>query len=280
MTNPLLLKDVTDPPHCPDWAIGPLKFQQNVRLKHSPGFDAEATVIKHFYDVNGCDTLIDVGCWLGVLALKNYMLIQPKKMILVDAIPMYLRMCRELFKSHNLIENIWALPMCIVPEPEKFNDHFLIDLSNTVSTSNVLPKNDIMKDRIRVNIPTYKPAVTPQKAAEVLSTLITNKTYLKIDIDTIDYDLVMGLLKLVKPTTMNFECMIYNDHLKSKFFKTVEFLKTNGYALPDLTTLDLSKYDFIDLFVSNNEWAIMTYYGANTPAGTHGVVYEKTITSY
>jgi hypothetical protein len=229
-------------------------------MEKSIAFDIESKLIKHFYDEEGCDTIIDLGCWLGVLAYKTYNLIKPEKFILIDAIPLYLRMVRELFKKHNIEKNIYAFPMCVVHNPEKFNGYFNLDLNNTIHTSNVLPQRELMKDRIMVGIPTAN-VVNVSQAASILRPLITPKTHLKIDIDSMDAALVTELIKQNSaPVSLNFECGFGSTTEKLNFFKFIEFLRMHSkYKIPSIKEFNIEEYDMIDLFLNSKSYAIMNY---------------------
>jgi hypothetical protein len=213
---------------------------------------------------------------LGVLAFKNYQKIKPNKMILIDAIPMYLRTCRELFAKSNMIDNIWALPLCIVNNPETFENYFKIDLSNTISTSNILDQPaQITKEKIKVYMPTA-PAVSPNRAADIIGKLITARTYIKIDIDTMDYDLVCSLISSGnKPAAINFECPLWTDQYITKLHYTLEVLKDNGYVIPDNIQEIISNSNMLDIFVSSESWAVMTYIIDNNYSTIYDKIYKN-----
>lgn len=275
MNDLIPLSKFPDPPHCPQWALNPLTYQQKQKLNNTPGFDQAVKIVQQLYHANNCDTLIDIGCWLGVLSLKFHNAVQPKKIILVDAVPLYLRMCRELFAEHKLLDNVWALPMCIVPDPSKYQNYFVTDLNRSMDTSNLLNQPVMMKDRIQVHVPTHKPAVTPYSAARVLSDLITPTTYVKIDIDGMDYAIVTHLVQHSKPAVISFECLIYNDTFKTNFIKAMEKVQEAGYSTPDVQNLDISDAILLDLFVSKDSWAVMVY----TRVGATDAHYNRTIYS-
>lgn len=252
-----LLSQYPDPPHCPQWAIGPLEFQQKSKMESSIALEAETAIVKYFYDLHNCNRLIDVGCWTGVLALKMHKLINPAEMILVDAVPMYLRMSRELFKAHK-INNVYAEELCIVKDPKAFPGYFKINLSDSINTSNVLEQIDQMKDKIVVQMPTV-PAVDVKTATGTLSKLITDQTYFKLDVDSMDYAVITELINSgVKPVAMNFECLIDTPARKNELRRVLKLLGLAGYYIPESDYI-IDNYQMLDFFTGNQGWAAMTY---------------------
>ena len=252
-----LLTNYPDPPHCPQWVIGPLEFQQTKKMERSIALEAETAIVKYFYELHNCDTLIDVGCWTGVLALKMHKIINPQRLIIVDAVPMYLRMCRELFKQHN-ITNVYAEELCIVRDPVQYPGYFKINLSDSINTSNVLEQHDQMRDKIVVQMPTVK-AVTPQQGAKILGNMITDKTYFKLDIDSMDYAVLTEMLNAgIKPVAMNFECLLDTTARKNEFRRLLRLLNQNGYFIPESDSV-IEEFQMLDFFTSTRGWAAMTY---------------------
>jgi hypothetical protein len=254
----MILKNYPDPEHCPEWATVLLRYQQNNKMSHSPGFDAEAQAAKELYDAENCDVLIDLGSWIGVLSYKFKKIVNPETLYILDAVPLYLRMTRNLFLREKIEGNVFLEEMCVVPDPEKFNNRFEINISDSIQTSTILPQPDL-KNKIIVSIPTTQ-AITPFNAGIKLSSLYKNSGYLKLDIDGMDCSLVNTILDLpIQPKVIHFEGLIDKDKRREEFKTTLKKLKEHGFSVPNESTVFDSGFIMIVLISSKSQWRLLTY---------------------
>lgn len=252
------LKNYPDPEHCPEWATATLRFQQNNKMLFSPGFDAEAQAAKELYDAENCEVFIDLGSWVGVLSYKFKKIVNPKTLYILDAVPLYLRMTRNLFLREKIEENVFLEEMCIVPNPEKFNNRFNINISDSIQTSTILPQPQL-KNKIIVSVPTTE-AITPFNAGIKLSSLYKNNGYLKLDIDGMDCALVNAVLSLkMQPKVIHFEGLIDKDHRREEFRTTLKKLKENGFSIPDDSIIFDSGFIMVVVITSKYNWRLLTY---------------------
>ena len=268
-----ILKNYPDPEHCPEWAIATLRYQQDKKMDVSVGFDAEAQAAKELYDEENCDVFVDLGSWLGVLSYKFKKTINPETLYILDAIPLYLRMTRNLFLREQIEENVFLGEMCVVTDPEKFNDRFEVNISDSIQTSTILPQPQL-KNKIIVSIPTA-PAITPLTASNRLFSLYKNNGYLKLDIDGMDCSLVNAVLDLdTPPKVIHFEGLIDKDKRREEFRTTLKKLKEHGFAVPDDTTVFESGYIMVVLMSSKSAWRLLTYTLDN-----NSIAYDTVISS-
>ena len=252
------LKNYPDPEHCPEWATATLRFQQNNKMLFSPGFDAEAQAAKELYDAENCEVFIDLGSWVGVLSYKFKKIVNPKTLYILDAVPLYLRMTRNLFLREQIEDNVFLEEMCVVPNPEKFNNRFEINISDSIQTSTILPQPQL-KNKIIVSVPTTS-AITMFSAGIRLSSLYKNNGYMKLDIDGMDCSLVNAILDLkTQPKVIHFEGLIDISIRREEFRLTLKKLKEQGFSVPTDSLVFESDYVMVVLITSKSDWRLLTY---------------------
>jgi hypothetical protein len=252
------LKSYPDPEHCPEWATATLRYQQDKKMSFSPGFDAEAQAAKELYDAENCNVFVDLGSWLGVLSYKFKKTVNPETLYILDAVPLYLRMTRNLFLREKIEENVFLEEMCVVQNPEKFNNRFDINISDSIQTSTILPQPHL-KNKIIVSVPTTK-SITPFNAGIKLASLYKNNGYLKLDIDGMDCALVNAILTLkTQPKVIHFEGLIDKDFRREEFRTTLKKLKEHGFSVPDESTVFNSGFIMVVLISSKSAWRLLTY---------------------
>lgn len=240
----------------PQWAIAPLRYQQEAKVKHSPGFDEEVRLAKKLYELEECDTLIDLGCWLGVLGMKFKKVIKPNKLYLIDAIPLYLNVAQTLFKECYI--DATFIEMCIVPDPASFNRRFNVILNDSINTSSAVINKKYDPETIIVSLPTTSNIVDPMAAATALKLLCGEQGYLKMDIDGMDYTLIDAILASdFRPRVLHFEGLKYQftDQLKL----IIQKIRAAGYQLPPDDQILAPGTDMCCITCSANHWGIIYY---------------------
>lgn len=269
------LNDYHDSDSHPKWAVDILKKQQLEKLNRSPAFDVQTSILEEFFVNNNCSQLVDIGCWLGVLGYKLYEKIKPKNLILIDALPIYLSLTKDLFTEKYKDSDIILGEMCIHSEPDKFEHYFRLDIENTINTSNLLPKKNQLRKKIVVGVPTAT-AVTPSEAAYIFKYYLKKDAALKIDLDTMDYFLIRAMLERgFCPSVINFENLVLIENGLNKFNNSLNLLKQFGYKVPEIQ-IPSNQYAMYDFFTSKTDWKIMGYVATDN---NDGVMFKKVIDS-
>jgi len=245
------------PNHAPLWAITPLRREQLKRL-NAPGANAEATLAAELYLEEGCDSLVDLGCWLGVLGLKLKQLLNPKRLYLLDALPLYLFIAQMLFTEQEALADVTFQEMYVLPDDAHQPRYFTVDFGNSIRTSTSL-KLSYDSTRVLALIPVGE-TVTTAEAIVKLRELCGAAGYLKIDIDGVDYALVNELLQTdFRPKVLHFEGLKHNPDFEYQLFETLESLRRAGYLVPTTELIFEESRDMVCLMTSKNGWRLLSY---------------------
>jgi SAM-dependent methyltransferase len=118
--------------------LSKIKNNQTLAVGWKSGSNPEHRLSSEFFLNNNCETFIDVGCWTGVNAYFFCKEVKPKKTILIDAVPTYLKFAKDLFSKDASLNNIYFNELLILvrKDIESWPGYFVVDINNTLDTSN------------------------------------------------------------------------------------------------------------------------------------------------
>jgi hypothetical protein len=215
----------------PDWLEKALISQQRKRfdnpsMNHSRN---EAMIIKQFYNQNSCNTFIDMGCWLGILSSRVKRSVNPERIILVDAVPVYLHLAKQLLIEEDLSSNVEIIEMTVI-DSLQFPKFITVDLDDTIRTSSI--KNCQEQLNITVNLPIANPKTCKDAAIEIAN-LAPLGAYLKTDLDGVDYSFLQELLNInYLPNVVQFEAWLSSTDNVKKCISILEQFAAVGYEVP------------------------------------------------
>jgi FkbM family methyltransferase len=238
------------PKNIPGWLEKVLVSQQQKEYNKIPTY-SEVKTIGEFYVDHGCNTFVDVGCWLGVLSAQVKKTVNPDKHIMVDAVPVYLYLAKDLLTREQLDANIDIMEMTIV-DSEEFPSHLTVNLDKTIDTSSI---RTTTKADITVNIPIANPKTCNDAALEIFS-VAPNSAYLKMDLDGVDYAFLKSLLSIsYLPSVIHFEAWLITPSQFKECVSILEQFASVGYKVPspidllgaEIRTIVISRQKFRNL---------------------------------
>ena len=235
------------PKNIPGWLEKVLVSQQRTEYNKIPTYP-EVETIGEFYTAHGCNTFIDLGCWLGVLSAQVKKLVNPSNHIMIDSVPAYLYIAKNLLTREQLDANIDIVEMSII-DSENFPDHLTINLDNTLNTSSI---KTTTKADITFNIPISNPKTCNDAVLEIFN-LAPNSAYLKIDLDSVDYSFLKSLLSLsYLPSVIHFEAWLMTPSQFKECISVLEQFESVGYKVPN--PIDLLGADIRVIVISRQQF--------------------------
>jgi FkbM family methyltransferase len=235
------------PKNIPGWLEKVLASQQRTEYNKIPTYP-EVETIREFYTAHTCNTFVDLGCWLGVLSAQVKKAVNPNKHILIDAVPTYLYLAKSLLTTEQLDANIDIVEMSII-DREEFPSHLTVNLDDTLNTSSI---RTTTKADITVNIPIANPK-TCNDAAVVIFNLAPNSTYLKMDLDGVDYSFLKSLINLsILPSVIHFEAWLMTPSEFKECISILAQFESLGYKVPN--PLELLGADIRVIVISRQQF--------------------------
>jgi FkbM family methyltransferase len=235
------------PKNIPGWLEKVLASQQRTEYNKIPTYP-EVETIGEFYTNHGCNTFVDVGCWLGVLSAQVKKAVNPNKHIMIDAVPAYLYLAKDLLTREQLDANIDIIEMSII-DREEFPSHLTVNLDNTLNSSSI---RTTTKADITVNIPIANPKTCNDAAVEIFN-IAPNSTYLKIDLDGVDYSFLKSLLNVsYLPSVIHFEAWLMTPSEFKECIAILAQFEAVGYKVP--SPIDLLGADIRVIVISRQQF--------------------------
>jgi len=216
------------PKNIPGWLEKVLVSYQRTEYNKIPTYPEVETIVE-FYTAHGCNTFVDIGCWLGVLSAQVKKAVNPERHIMIDAVPAYLYLAKNLLTTEQLDANIDIIEMSII-DHEDFPSHLTVNLDDTGNTSSI---RTTTKADITVNLPIANPKTCNDAVLEIFN-LAPNSAYLKIDLDGVDYSLLKSLLSIsYLPSVIHFEAWLWTPSQFKECIAVLEQLESVGYKVPN-----------------------------------------------
>ena len=235
----------------PDWLEKVLVTQQRKHFNNLSHQYYETAIIKEFYTANSCNTFIDMGCWLGVLSASVKQAVNPNRIILIDAVPAYLYMAKQLLIQEKLSSSVEIIEMSII-DSLQFPTFITVDLEDTISTSSI--KNCQDQSNVTVNLPIANPKTSKDAAIEIAE-LASDNVYLKMDLDGVDYSLLQELLNIgYFPSVIQFEAWMFDRNYGTICVSILEQFSAVGYKVPSLDQLRGSR--ILNIIISKQAYKI------------------------
>lgn len=183
-------------------------------------------------------TLVDLGCWTGVLASQVLECVTPKAYVGIDGGRWYVDLAREILPAWCQFRSFYLLPDSAVDLNRI--DKLYFTLQDPLNTSGFYTRRAIDQDRLAA-----MPVGKAMRAVDFAAWLAQNhdlaSLYLKIDIEGVDQDVVRSLVRTeTLPQVLHFELL---EKFMHNWSGTRELLAT--------------RYDFIDVPVRPNTTAIV-----------------------
>lgn len=150
-------------------------------------------------------TFVDVGCWTGVLAYQVLEQVTPTAYLGVDAGLWYVELAREILPDWCRFRSFYLLPDSAVDLNRI--DKLYFTLADPLNTSGFYTRRVFAQDRLAA-MPVGKTMRPVDFAAYLQQNLDLARTYLKVDIEGVDQDLVRALVRSeVVPQVLHFELL-------------------------------------------------------------------------
>jgi hypothetical protein len=229
--------------------------EQIGRVQARGVFREEARYIERTCQVENLHRVIDFGSWCGVLAhnvlatgvpLDNYHL--------VDCAPIYMEIAlAHLGETHTPVthELVTLVPNSVARRPVTM----LVDSYDTLNTSSIYSEHFVREPvkQANVRVPLAN-ALTLNEYVTGHLTMFNSDTYVKIDLDGVDLDLVDSILDNdCLPGAIHFE--VWNP-FKPRYNKLIERLVSLGYQRPEA---DFLWHKNFSVGVSRNYWWAVGY---------------------
>jgi FkbM family methyltransferase len=235
------------PKNIPGWLEKVLVSYQRKEYNKIPTYP-EVETISEFYTNHGCNTFVDLGCWLGVLSAQVKKAVNPNKHIMIDAVPTYLYLAKSLLTTEQLDANIELIEMSII-DREEFPSHLTVNLDDTLNTSSI---RTTTKADITVNLPIANPKTCNDAAIEIFN-LAPNSTYLKMDLDGVDYSFLKSLISLnYLPSVIHFEAWLMTPIEFKECISILAQFEELGYKVPN--PLELLGADIRVIVISRQQF--------------------------
>jgi FkbM family methyltransferase len=201
----------------------------------------ESEIISQQIRKHKISTYIDIGCWYGFL-LKNVML---KNMnintIAIDAIPAFTKIAKSNCPSKKASFFTYA----IVPSSTYENEDFNLNLSDSSKSG---------FESAGFRIPGLRRITLSDWIAEECSINVINNSYLKIDLEGLDFNILRSTLsKDVHPIVIHFEVV---NRRKFEYPNISSFLKLLGYKIMALPS---NEHAFYSVICSKSECIIIGF---------------------
>jgi hypothetical protein len=150
--------------------------------------------------------------------------------------------------TEQLDANIDIVEMSII-DREEFPSHLTVNLDDTLNTSSI---RTTTKADITVNIPIANPKTCNDAAVEIFN-LAPNSTYLKMDLDGVDYSFLKSLINLsILPSVIHFEAWLMTPSEFKECISILAQFESLGYKVPN--PLELLGADIRVIVISRQQF--------------------------
>lgn len=253
-----------------NWSYQPLgnedfihKLQHEQLARLNTELEPPETDVLKFYNDENCQNIIDIGSWTGVDSFR-YFANQPfQKLIMIDAVPLFINFAKTLFESSSIdLSKVFVNSTCIVKDGEKenFKDYILADENNSFSLSGIFTS--------AVNPQIVDPVVlSVGEVSNVSDTLTGLKNlnledlFLKCTINGMEITFLRALIKkALRPKVIMFEAYTKTPEQKVVFIKLLDELRLSGYKIPDYKDILQANSFESRVIVSQNNFKIKNHY--------------------
>lgn len=191
----------------------------------------EARLIAKTYRAGGCDELLDLGCSTGVLAYRILELVKPKRYVGFDANPFCVEHTLQLLRSSYPELPITVTASTIIPDHLSSKTRVKGKVNDLVNTSSVY-----------TTLPGAVEFDSPPMTVQDIVRDISPSTFLKIDIDGVDVDIISELIRSNRlPRAFQFELQP-NQVDDVTLPNILRELAARGYMLPELSFLRSGRF--------------------------------------
>lgn len=253
-----------------NWSYQPLgnedfihKLQHEQLARLNTELEPLETDVLKFYTEENCQNIIDIGSWTGVDSFR-YFANQPfQKLIMIDAVPLFINFAKTLFESSSVdLSKVFVNSTCIVKDGEKenFKDYILADENNSFSLSGIFTS--------AVNPQIVDPVVlSVGEVSNVADTLTSLKNlnledlFLKCTINGVEMTFVQALIKKpLRPKVLMFDVYTRKPEQKIIFINLLNELRLAGYKIPDYKDILQANSFESKIIVSQNNFMIKHRY--------------------
>lgn len=241
--------------------IHKLQHEQLARLNTEFEY-AEADVLK-FYTEENCQNIVDIGCWTGVDSFRYFANQTFQKLIMVDAVPLYINFAKTLFESSSVdLGKIFVNSTCIVKDGEKenFKDYILADENNSFSLSGIFTSavNPRIVDPVVLSVGQVSNVF---ETLNGLKELNLEDLFLKCTINGMEMTFIQALIKKpLRPKVLMFDVYTRKSEQKIVFINLLDELRLAGYKIPKYKDiLQVNSFES-KIIVSQNNFMIKHQY--------------------
>jgi hypothetical protein len=202
-------------------------------------------------------TLIDLGCWTGVLAAQVLERVLPRAYVGIDAGQWYVELAREFLPDWCQFRSFYLLPDSAVDLCRL--DKLYFTLQDPLNTSGFYIRRVVPQERLAA-MPVGKAMRPVDFAGWLRHNHDLARLYLKIDIEGVDQDVVRALIRTeALPQVLHFE-------LLEKF----------KHRWPVTRGLLAARYDFVDVALPLDSTAIIIAVRKGEPLRPATILWDKT----
>lgn len=239
---------------------------------------------KYMFEKNNCETYIDIGAWLGVIPFSVYKNVRPKKMIVVDAIPTYLKIAKDHLFVDETYDNVFVEEICILGRKnvETWKSYFVVDIDNTIDTSCVTvdENSKCLVNKNTIRIPTARAETASKMPAMFLDDINNSRCFLKTDIDGNDHYFWKEILASgLRPTVIKFEMFTWDSAQEQLTEELLKIVRDAGYATPCTKDWKVEKCALSTFTLSKDYWSVSNCSWI-TPGNTWQLPYHSTVNNY
>ena len=134
-------------------------------------------------------------------------------------------------------------------DSDNFPSHLTIDLDKSADTSSI---RTTTRADITVNLPIANPKTCNEAAIEIFN-LAPNSTYLKMDLDGVDYSFLKSLISLnYLPSVIHFEAWLRTPEAFKECISILAQFESLGYKVPN--TLEILGADIMVIVISRQQF--------------------------
>lgn len=229
--------------------------KQITRVIEKKIFAEESKFIVNSCQHNNLTSIIDFGSWVGILAkeilsheytFNNYHL--------VDCVPYYLELAKKLLSQYSCVTS-QAITLVPPSYRKELPNQLLVHPYDTLNTSSLYSEHFINPKLFSscCHVDIEKCVAMSSYITDNLERF-TNSTYVKIDLDGCDIELVAEIIgRGLTPGAIQFEVW---DIFKPTYTKLIDQLKIRGYLTPQI---DLIKHKNFTVSISSCYWFAIGY---------------------
>lgn len=253
-----------------DWQYTPNgneDFAHNLQHEQLSVLNAPLTIneieIQKFYQDEGCQTALDLGCWTGVESFRTFANFNPSKLVMVDAVPLFLNNAKSLFESSSFnLDNIFVKDLCILNNDDKasFKDYILVDEKSSYSIAGIgtSARSPKIEDPVILSVGEL---ATPSEAADNITSLNLENCFYKSTLMGADLALLSALLeRRFHPNVIWLELKLKNESVALKLVNILGRLRDVGYRIPWYMDILQTNSTKVNLLVSKNHMYIFHDY--------------------